>query len=340
MTEPSPADDGQVVGDGAARFLGGRSRKKSTPLRRLLLLGLKIGLSALLIYRVIQGIDASEIIETVHQARWLLLGAAFALFYVGYALSIVRWKLLLEAQGIVAPGGFLLRSYMTAIVFSNVLPSTIGGDAVRAYDSWRLGAGRAQALATILLDRVLGLTGLLFVAAIGLVVSRDLSGRYPTLRPLFLGGLLAAGVGVWSLVKLGRSLSRTSLPRPLGRLLKMLGRVRELVYVLYTQPGVVAKCLVLSIVLQLNGVLFGVLVGAALRLPIPAFEFFAIMPLATLTLMLPVTINGIGIRENVYVLLLGTLGVGATAALGFAWTGYGLQLLQVLPCLVVYFLRR
>jgi hypothetical protein len=78
------------------------------------------------------------------------------------------------------------------------------------------------------------------------------------------------------------------------------------------------------------------LLAAALHLRVPLTGFFLLVPLALFALMLPVSINGIGVRENVWAFFLAPYGVAAAAAVAFAWLDYGLVLLQALIGGAVY----
>jgi hypothetical protein len=77
-----------------------------------------------------------------------------------------------------------------------------------------------------------------------------------------------------------------------------------------------------------------------MELPIPLVSFFLIIPLVTLLMMLPVSINAIGIRENAFIFFFATFGIFSPEAVAFAWIAYGLVLVQGVLGGIVYALRK
>ena len=99
------------------------------------------------------------------------------------------------------------------------------------------------------------------------------------------------------------------------------------------------SALVLSIALQTNVIVYHWLVAGAFGLDVPLHVFFLIIPVAIAVMMLPISINGIGVRESIFVLLLGTQGVSQEEGLAYAWLVYAFLLIQGLIGGVVFALR-
>ncbi|MEM7644510.1 MAG: lysylphosphatidylglycerol synthase domain-containing protein, partial [Pseudomonadota bacterium] len=99
-------------------------------------------------------------------------------------------------------------------------------------------------------------------------------------------------------------------------------------------------CLILSILLQINVVTFYWILSQSLDLDVPYAAFYAIVPIAIFAMMAPFTINGIGIREAVFIFLLGLWGIDPSLALAFAWIEFATVLAAGLLGGVVYMLRR
>ncbi len=100
------------------------------------------------------------------------------------------------------------------------------------------------------------------------------------------------------------------------------------------------KGLAYSILLQTNVVVHFYLIARAVGIQLGLGHFFLIVPIATILTMLPVTINGIGIRENAFVFLLTPFAVPAPTTIAFTWIGFGMMLLYGAMGGVVYALRR
>ena len=121
------------------------------------------GLLAVLLARV----DLSRLWTTARTASVLWLLGALGLYFAMVFVSAWRWGILLRAQHIAAELMTLLRSYLVATFFNNFLPSNIGGDVVRVRDTARAAGSKTLATTVILVDRGIGLLGLVFVAAMG-----------------------------------------------------------------------------------------------------------------------------------------------------------------------------
>lgn len=279
--------------------------------RSRIMTALRVAVSAALIAWILRKTPLGEVLEAFRSAdvRFVLL--ALLLNPLGYWSSVSRWRLLIRSQGGDAPFGFLVRSFLVGVFFNNLLPSTIGGDAIRAYDTSRSGVDRAEAVAIVVVDRFIGLLALMLFASVALFFSGRLTDRVPALY-----GWVAGGVAVLGLI---------------AALLFLPSRVPFKV-----QGRVLAKAFGYSLVLQTLVVLNGWLLAKALHVPIPLPYFFLIVPLAIFVMMIPVSINAIGVRESVWAFFFAAFGVASAKGVAVAWLDYGLVLLQALVGGAIY----
>src|SRR6185503_15960412 len=94
---------------------------------------LRVAVSAALVVWILRRAPLGEVLEAFRTADLRLVLLALALNPLGYWASVSRWRLLIRSQGGDAPFGFLVRSFLVGVFFNNLLPSTIGGDTIRAY---------------------------------------------------------------------------------------------------------------------------------------------------------------------------------------------------------------
>lgn len=304
--------------------------------------GLKISISAALIYWILKDADFRQIWETISRANMALLFVAFLMFFVGYTITGTRWRLLLGAQGVTAKLGFLVRSFMVAMFFNNFLPSTVGGDAVRVYDSWRLGKSKSRALSVIFVDRLLGGLALAVLAVFGMTFATPLTQRLPAL-PLWIGVIAIAAMLLALMIfrppqKLLSYLEDSRLPIP-GVIRKLLAKIIDAFILFKDRHDVLLPAVLLSFALQVNVIVYFYFLSVALGFDVPMLAFFLIVPVATATMMLPISINGIGVREGIFALLLLPYGIGNEGAIALAWVSYGFILLQGLLGGLVFALR-
>ncbi|MGQ9560888.1 MAG: lysylphosphatidylglycerol synthase transmembrane domain-containing protein [Candidatus Oleimicrobiaceae bacterium] len=284
-----------------------------------------------------------EIWAAMSRADATLLVVAFALMVVGYVISTLRWQMLLRALDIHLPFRALLASYCVAIFVGNFLPSTVGGDAVRAYDTVRMSGRKGAPIAAVLVDRLLGVLALVLFAAVVVLVRADGRAALPWLRWMVLAGLAGmAALVAWIFRQRGSGVGGGD-PSFSGGRRRLLGVVSGAVATFRAFGGnmsALGKGLAYSILLQTNVVIHFYLIARAVGIQLGLGHFFLIVPIATIVTMLPVTINGIGIRENAFVFLLAPFAVPAPTTIAFTWIGFGMMLLYGAIGGVVYALRR
>mgnify|MGYP001025036627 FL=1 len=303
---------------------------------------IKLVVSGLLIAWVVGRADLAQVLAALKSAKPGYVVVAALTYPVGWTISITRWRLLLGAMRTRVPLSQVVQSYLSAIFVNNLLPSTVGGDALRIYDSWRWGAGKAGAVAVIAVDRLMGVFVLLAFAVGAMTLAPHVIEELPLL-PLWMGmsaaalvGLAGAaflpipGVRAWAAGQMRRL--PPVLHRPVLRFAEALRGFRD-------DPKVLLRALGLSVMLQLNVILHYVLLAKALSLPVQTSAFFLIIPISLAIMTIPITVNAIGLRENVFAFFLGMFGVPVSTALAFSWLAFGLVLLQGSVGGVVYALR-
>ncbi len=307
------------------------------------LLVFKGSVSVSLMWWILQETNFEDIGISLRAASLPLLCLAFGLPFFGYLISVSRWKLLLQAQGVSAQVGYLIRSFMVSIFFNNFLPSTIGGDVFRIYDSWRLGASKACAVAVVFVDRFLGLLALIALTMIGLLSPNPFSETIPNLSLWVWGGfslVMALGVVLFHSSFSGNFLQTDCQSKLTHRVLGIVNNVNDGFAAFRGRTDTVVKAFALSLLLQANVVVQYFIIAKALHLSIPFWSFFLIIPLTLFVMLLPVSINGIGLRESIFVLILAPWGVEKPEALALAWLAYGCLVIQGLLGGVVYALRK
>lgn len=332
----APVVDPYHLGEGAARETPPKAAWKRA-------LGwAKWVVSAALIAWVLSRTDIAAIGEALRTVRpWYIVGA-FALIPLGVVIGAFRWQWLLRANGVRASIPYLIGGGCVAAFVRLFLPSTIGGDAVRVYDSWRAGASKSLAFATIGVDRLLGLFALVLLAFGAMAFNEHVS-SIPAARWFALaaaGGMLSiiawiffVGERVPGVVLQVWRVGPAPVRRPFEKLFSAL-------VTFHGKHGTLASVFSLGVVLQLNVVAFYWLIARGLGLEITFLEMLATAPIAVFVMMIPVSINGIGLRENVWILLLGAYGFAKADAVALSWIELGLFVLFGLLGGIVYAARK
>jgi hypothetical protein len=287
--------------------------------------------AALLLAVVFEGVALEEVGRAVGAADGPLVLAAFAVNWGGILLSVARWRLLLRAQGGDATHGALARSFLVAQFFNNLLPSTIGGDAVRAYDSFRFGVSRGAALTTIVVDRLLGLAALAIFALVSATLLTRPAISTPVLAAALVIAAAAVGLAAWVILAPPAAVIALLARLPVGfrRRVQVLARqLSDALLRFHRERGVIARGFGISVVLQLTVMVFYGVLGAALGFDVPSGHWFLIVPVAVLAMLAPVSVNAIGVREGIFAFLLASYGVPKAGAVAFAWLAYASVALQ------------
>lgn len=320
------------------------SSKAATPRKRwrqLLFNAIKVAVSVGLIYWILHDTSLSEVFTAIGNANVPLLMLAFSLHFIGFSISAYRWRGLLRAQGTNATIPFLFRSYVVSAFFNNLLPSTIGGDAMRAYDSWRLGQSKSDALAVVFVDRFLGILILMFFALVAVLFAGEITSEAPSLYLWVIVGTVGVVVISWIMFVPSKGLQKliARLPLP-AKISEKLQHIVSAFLSFQGKKGVLFVALVWSVMLQANVVLHYWLISEAMGLGIPWYNFFLIVPLATFIMMIPISINAIGVRESAFAFFFTPFAVASADAVAFSWIVYGMVLLLGVIGGVVYALRR
>ncbi len=310
--------------------------------RGLLLTAAKIGVSlALLAYLVsTTGLDA--LLGRIRAGDPKLFAAAVLLYAGMIALSTWRWRLLLQAQGFPASMRRLSASYLVATFFNNFLPSNIGGDVIRVRDGSRLTGSTTTSLAVVAIDRILGLGALWLLGVAAFVLGGPSVRHLAGARVVLLGlGLVFAGVAYVFLRPgtAGRFMARSGLFR-FGGIRERFEIVQQAVRVYRERMGTVGMALGASVALQTLVVWYFYAVAHALRIPLALSACFLMVPLCTLVQTVPVSFNGWGVRESVFVVYFAQVGLSRDSALAFSLVGAGLVLLLSLSGALVWASRR
>ncbi|MBO9403200.1 lysylphosphatidylglycerol synthase transmembrane domain-containing protein [Shimia sp. R9_3] len=301
---------------------------------------ISIGLLTYLLYTQVDNMD--EIWVAIGHADPAILLLAFSLNVFGYLLCSWRWQILLVAQKFDVPLMELIRAYTIGIFFNAFLPGLMSGDFMRAYDiSDRVGS-YTRSFLILFVERLTGMFGLLVLAALALpFVGRDIvaqTGVHWILLAVFVL-LLIASTSLALMRKESRQTQTLSLPGT-QKLQSIAGKIGETSRAFGSEMGAVYKCMGISFVFQANVVLHYYLIGVALGIEIPVWIYFGIIPISLFVMMIPASVNGIGIREQIFVYLFGAFGIGAAQAISLAWIGFGMVLLQAVAGGVIFAMRK
>lgn len=277
-----------------------------TPLLRSTWLRL-IVTSVILVY-LVRHVDAGAAARAIFGVCPWSIALVAVLLAVDRAAMIWRWVLLLRASATPVAFGTAARIFLISSFVGSFLPAGVGGDAARAWSLGRHTAHNSAALASVAVDRLLGVIAIILLGTVGALIwtraeESDLPGWIL---------LLAVGVAVGTVAALwaDRIVQRVLYPgwrasqpgRILLRLADAVARYRR-------TPGVLASVLCLSLLVQVLRVLQAYVLGLGLGIEVPFTYYLVFMPIGLLVLLLPLSVSGFGLPQGVIVWLLRPRGV-------------------------------
>jgi uncharacterized protein (TIRG00374 family) len=292
------------------------------------------GLAAAYILTKIDFGKTADIIANASPA-WLLLSAALTIVTV--PPQAWRWQILLRARAVFESLAWLTRAYFVSYAVGQVLPTAVGGDASRIYETTKRHPGYGSPIAgSVLLERAIGGAVTLLLAAIGflLAVGRYPVGPYLWIEALFVVLTIIAGIAFFS--RRARRVLRLSVP-----LLRRM-RAERIVRLVYEgihgfrdHVGTLVFVSALTMVLQLSRIVAIWASARAVGVDLSIRPYIVLGPLLFLVMLVPFTINGLAVREAFFVSFLTRLGVSADAAFAIGLIFFVMTILLAIPGLVI-----
>jgi hypothetical protein len=295
--------------------------------------------------------DPRAVWQAARDADWRFIALACVLVAIDRVLMAYRWWALLaplnpdasaaggdridRQVGRRPPVGTVMRIFFISTFVGTFLPASVGGDAVRAYGLSKEGVRGVDAVASVLMDRLLGVVSILIVAIGGALLARDLidiRALFPALAVLTLACAAALAVVFSPRAAVAVAGGLALLPRGRDTGMKLVVAIQRYA----TQHLPMVNVLLCSIAVQMLRVLQTYCLGLALGLTAPLGVYFALVPIVLLIVLMPITINGIGTTQAGFVWLFGRAGVGSAPAFAMSVLFLGIAVVGNLPGAFLY----
>ncbi len=278
-----PSDDNDSDNEG----------KKSGRTKKLV----RVGISVLLIWVIYLAVDFKRLGRTLAQLSWGSVLLLLLLYTIGQVLSALKWRIFLQRVGMIRPVGETVRAYLFGMFVNSIGLGigTVGGDIARALALQPPRGQRAGALATVLADRLHGLVVLLGIGAVALFVQQP-EPLSPLVHWITFGSLIGL-VFAWFIG-----------PQIVSLLVSEENPKRDMIESVLSAFPNAPRPLFLASALSLGvhtlQIAMHVVIAHELKAPIPTEYLFATVPLVNVASSLPISINGVGVREGMYIWLL------------------------------------
>ena len=304
-----------------------------------IVLSLKLIVSGGLIAYFLTRIHVERFVDILASAKFSLIALALACYLISQAISAVRWTVLVRPLGIGTPFKDMVSYYLIGMFFNLFAPGTVGGDVSRVYylvkgQGWEERDGTVPAVRaamSVLMDRAIGMVVLIWIGAAGLVLFPG----YPvpsSIRSLTL--LLALGF-----------LACAALTPVFRRVLPQDGysivvKLRLVLRGYRAHRLAIVHGVLLSVIVHLIQAWMHLVMGRALNLAIPFSYCLIIYPLVGTFAAIPISLNGLGLREGGYIFLLGLIGITAENGIAFGLLLFFIVALDSLIGGIVFLVKR
>ncbi len=269
----------------------------------------RIGGSAAMLALLFTALPYADIAAAIKSVPWSVWPVALAMYLALHLLGVVKWRMLVNAAGAGLSFRTAVRAYYMGLFGNTFLPSIVGGDVVRAGVALRAARSKSGLVLGSLIDRLLDIVGMAAVAGVGALLSpRALEAESRRIF-LTLGALLAAG-GVGAVV----ALLVIPVRRFPWRARRLMVQVRRAIRATIERPQALVGAFALGMALQSLLTALNWWLGRVIGIDIPMYVWLFVWPLAKIAGLLPLTQNGIGVREAAQAVLFAPFGVSAAKA--------------------------
>lgn len=257
---------------------------------------------------LLRQVDAGAAVGAMLRADPRALLVVALLVLLDRAVMIWRWLLLLRSSGTAIATGTAARIFLVSSFVGSFLPAGVGGDAARAYALGQRTAQRGAAVASVAVDRILGVVAIALMGALGVAVYAR-SHPDPQVQAVAVGSaamvLVASGAAVWA--------DRWLRWLPAGwhdwTPVRLPLRIADGMAAYREQPRTLLAVFALSVLVQVLRILQAYGLGLGLGLTVPFSYYLVFMPIGLLMLLLPISVSGFGLPQVFMVWLLRPQGV-------------------------------
>ena len=301
----------------------------------------KVSISAVLIFWLLKGIGIARLVEHVASANPLFVILSILTFAISNLLGSVQWYLLLKSKNVKLPLIKVMSYYHVGLFFNNFLIGYIGGDAFRIYDIHKSSGDTTSALTTVFFDRFIGFFAM---TALAMFVSLLLLQRFSSLA---LFSAIAAILLCWILLFV--FLFRENMARKLAWIFKPLlpkmvqNRIKDLYFGLNQfrhNKGLLFRILLIALCVQALRVLTHFWAARSIGVEIELSYFYIFIPIIAILASLPISLGGIGIREQSGVALFARVGISSAEVVAFEFLAYIVGIVATIPGGIIFAARR
>jgi uncharacterized protein (TIRG00374 family) len=302
---------------------------------------LKVAVTFLLFSYIFNVIDFKMFGETLRNARLNILIFGFLVLCIGHYICIFRWRMLMRPLMPALSLGNLLGIYWIGLFFNLTFPTVVGGDVVKMYYAGKPSKSYAQSFAATFLDRDAGMLAMLIIACTSTLVDPIDVPKIPVSFIIWSAFIVfvAGNVAIFT-PRFHFRLTCLLRRLKLSKIAKKIEMISGAFQVMGKHRSVLLGSLLISLINQLLFITMIWILALGLRIEARYSYFLVFVPVITLISMIPISINGMGLREYAFMSLFGSVGIPLAACTALGLLSSIVLILSSLPGGVIYIFFR
>jgi len=301
----------------------------------------KLLITAVFFVYIFRKVDLRQFADAMRGVHIGYLACAFLMLWLCHFVCVLRWRVLMRPLMPAPTLVHLFGIYCIGMFFNLAFPTTIGGDVVKVYYAGKPSRAYAESFASIFLDRDVGMFAMMIIAC-GAVLFHPVS--VPGVPvPLILWSVfilfILGNIAVFT-PRFHKLLSEALRKLKLEKIAAKIDGVAQAFRVIGRCPAVLFKSLGFSFVNQLLGCAAVWILALSLGIRLTPFYFLIFVPVITLISMIPITLNGMGLREYSFMSLFSAIGVAGESCIALGLLYSIIAIMSSLPGGVVYIFFR
>jgi uncharacterized protein (TIRG00374 family) len=301
----------------------------------------KLAVTALLFVYIFKKIDFHQFGATLRNARLDILFAGFVVLWIGHYMCIYRWRMLMRPLMPVQSIGSLFGIYCIGLFFNLTFPTLVGGDVVKMYYAGKPSKSYAQSFAATFLDRDAGMLAMMIIACAAILVYPIIVPRVPVSLIIWssFAVFVAGNIAIFA-PRFHRLLTNALRHLRLSKIAMRVDMISGAFQIMGRHRSILLISLLVSLVNQLLVISVTWILALGLRIHVSPWYFLVFVPVITLISMIPISLNGMGLREYSFMSLFGAVGILPASCIALGLISSIVIILSSLPGGVVYIFFR
>ena len=299
---------------------------------------IKSSVSLLLLYFILKEIELNNIIDIIFKANTFFLVIAVIFQVLIILIQTIRWRLFFPSDHAIFNFVYLFKIFFIGIFFNNILPTSSGGDGVRAYYIYKRGASVPLSTSPIIIERMAGLFAMIGMASLSITFV-DINAEWVyMLRSFMLYAFIVMTLMIillrWQmtyrmLYKFLKKISR-------NRIIKILLNMTESINQYLNKDALIIKVFLISISAQIIQIFVFLFISYSLGIEFSLFNLIFAVPIVLIAAGLPISIGGFGVREVAIISVFSAMGISNIEATSIAIIFMFIIIISSLPGLYFF----